>query len=57
MMWIPVILICVTGSCEFLVGDVSWSANTCQQELIKFQAQLETMAIDAMGICIQIRVT
>jgi hypothetical protein len=57
MMWIPVILICVTGGCEFLVGDVSWSANTCQQELIKFQAQLETMAIDAMGICVQIRVT
>jgi hypothetical protein len=56
MMWVPVILACVTGACEFMAGDVYWSAAKCETVLQAVLQQLVAQEITAMGVCIQVKV-
>jgi hypothetical protein len=56
MMWVPVILACVTGACEFMAGDVFWSAAKCETVLQAVLQQLGLQEVTAMGVCIQVKV-
>jgi hypothetical protein len=57
MMWVPVILACVTGMCDFVHGDVYWSAKECEQVLDAAMAELAKLEIVSTGVCIQIKVS
>ena len=56
MAWLPVLFVCLMGSCNFAVGDVSWSPNSCAKELVTAAKELEARGADVAGVCIQVRV-
>ena len=57
MAWLPVLFVCLMGSCEFVMGDYYWSLQRCQEELIDAAMYLETLGAVVAGVCIDIRVT
>jgi len=44
------------GSCDFAVGDVSWSPNSCAKELVTAAKALEAKGATVAGVCVQVRV-
>lgn len=57
MAWLPVLFVCMMGSCDFMVGDYYWSPNKCEQVLIAAGKELEDAGATVAGVCIQVKVT
>ena len=57
MAWLPVLFVCLMGSCEFMVGDVEWSASECEKVMIAAAKELEVAGATVAGVCIQVKIT
>lgn len=57
MAWLPVLFVCMMGSCDFMAGDYYWSANDCAKSMIAAAKELEANNATVSGVCIQIRLT
>jgi len=57
MAWLPILFVCLMGSCDFMVGDAEWSTNGCQEVIEAATKELEQSGAVVAGVCIQVRVT
>jgi hypothetical protein len=57
MAWLPILFVCLMGSCDFMVGDAEWSTNDCQEVIETATKELEQSGAVVAGVCIQVRVT
>lgn len=57
MSWLPVLLVCIAGNCEFIAGDHYWSAKECEKVVLAAATELQKQGATVVGACIQIRIT
>lgn len=56
MAWLPILFVCLMGSCDFMVGDLEFSPSDCQATMVTAAKELESVGAEVAGVCIQIRV-
>mgnify|MGYP001057349753 CR=1 FL=1 len=57
MPWLPILFVCMMGSCDFMVADPEWSSSECETVMIAAAKELEFAGATVVGVCIQVKVT
>jgi hypothetical protein len=57
MPWLPILFVCMMGSCDFMVGDAIWSPDKCEKVMVAAAKELEAAGATVAGVCVQVKVT